>query len=439
MPPTRAEAPAADGPAGPGGVEDERHDEHVVVRAERLVAGGSALSRRDDGRIVLVDGALPGELVRVALEPARKGVERGRLVDVVDASADRRGPHCAHVLDGCGGCDLGRLDDAAQVEAKVGIVADALRRLGHLTDPAVRPGPALRPEGFRTTLRLAVVDGRAGLRAAASHDVVPLERCVVAHPALEELIRAGRFDGAAEVTLRVGAATGERLALVDPTAGGTVLPDDVVVVGADDVAAGRRAWIHEEVAGRRWRISAESFFQTRPDGADALVAEVHAAAADVLALGRRAEDRPRTLVDAYCGVGLFAGSLLDRIESEGRAGEWRAVAVERSRSSVADARQNLADLPARVVGASVERFHAPRADLVVADPARAGLGRGGTKVLTSTGASRIVLVSCDAASLGRDTALLAAAGYRHAGSVVVDLFPHTSHVEVVTRFDREGR
>ncbi len=414
-------------------------EERIEVVAERLVAGGEALARRADGRVVFVAGALPGERARVRLTGIRRGVERGEVERVLEASSERREAHCAHVADGCGGCDLPALSGEGQVSAKVEMVADALRRLGRIGDPLVRPGPPLVDAGFRTTLRLGVSRGRVGLRASASHDVVVIDHCVVAHPRLDELVAEGRFGGAAEVTLRVGSVTGERLALVSPTAEGVELPDDVVVVGADELAAGRRAWIHEEVAGRRWRVSAESFFQTRTDGAEVLVDVVHDAVDDLLAgagggPSTGAGARRRTLVDAYCGVGLFAGSLLDRVPSG--APPWRAVAVERSRSSVADARRNLSDLPARVVGASVERFRAPRADLVVADPSRAGLGRRGATVLASTRAPRIVLVSCDAASLGRDAALLAAEGYRLVESVVVDLFAHTSHVEVVSRFER---
>ncbi|MCU0309521.1 MAG: hypothetical protein MUE36_01065 [Acidimicrobiales bacterium] len=409
----------------------------VVVDAERLVAGGEALARRDDGRVVLVRGALPGERVRVRLLGARRGVERAVVDAVLEASPDRRPAHCAHVADGCGGCDLPDLAASGQVAAKEAMVVDALRRLGRIPDPVVRAGPPLPTEGFRTTLRLAVTGGRAGLRAAASHDVVAIDHCVVAHPLLDELVADGEFGAATEVTLRVGAASGERLAVVAPTTEGVVLPDDVVVVGRDELAAGRRAWLHDDVAGRRFRISADSFFQTRADGAEALVAVVHDAVGDVLSGPGpgSASGGPRTLVDAYCGVGLFAGALLDRVGPDGPG--WRAVAVERSRSSVADARHNLGDLAVRVVGASVERFRAPRADLVVADPSRAGLGRRAVAVLAATRAARIVLVSCDAASAGRDAALLAAAGYRLVESVVVDLFPHTSHVEVVTRFDRE--
>jgi 23S rRNA (uracil1939-C5)-methyltransferase len=260
--------------------------------------------------------------------------------------------------------------------------------------------------------------------------VVPLDHCLVAHPGIDELIIEGRFADASEVTLRVGAATGERLALVAPTRAGVLLPDDVRVIGADELAAGAGpdlgAWIHDDVAGRRWRISAGSFFQTRTDGAAALVDVVRTMAADVL-------DRDAgVLVDAYSGVGLFAGALLDR-----RAG-WRAVTAESNPSSVVDARVNLADIEARIVETTVERLKSPRADLVVADPSRLGLGADAAGVLTATRAERIVLVSCDPAAAGRDVGLLKSRGYRPVESVVVDLFPHTHHTEVVTRFDRSG-
>ncbi len=217
---------------------------------------------------------------------------------------------------------------------------------------------------------------------------------------------------------------------MSPTRDGVRVPEDVLVVGTDELAAGKRAWIHEIVAGRRWRISADSFFQTRPDGAAALVDVAGSLSADLLDAESPRVERPWTLLDAYSGVGLFAGSLLD--DREG----WRAVAVESNRSSVADARANLADLDARVIPTTVERLRAPRADLVVADPARAGLGRAGASVLAVTGAPRILLISCDPAAAGRDVALLRGHGYQPVESVVVDLFPHTHHTEVVTRFDR---
>ena len=123
----------------------------------------------------------------------------------------------------------------------------------------------------------------------------------MAHPLLDELVADGRFpDG--EVVLRAGARTGERLVVVDGDAPARQVPDGVRVVRAAELAAGTRAWYHEEVAGRRWRISARSFFQARPDGAEALVAAVRAALDGAVPPGGH-------LVDLYGGVGLFAGTL----------------------------------------------------------------------------------------------------------------------------------
>lgn len=424
LPPSEAdhgEAPSA----SPGSAGTEV----VTLVADRLVAGGEAIARHPDGRVVLVSGALPGEQVEVEVR-SRKGALRGVVRRRLWASPDRVRPRCPHVAEGCGGCDLQDLDTTAQVGAKIDLVVDSLRRLGRIPEPVVTAAPPLAPWGFRTTLRVAVVDGRAGLRRAESHEVVGIDHCLVAHPLIDELVHEGDFGAAEEVVLRVGATTGERMAIAMPTAEGVVLPADVLVVGADELEAGRRAWIHDEVAGRRWRISAESFFQTRPDGAAALVEVVRSMAADLLAEPGR-PGRPRTLLDAYAGVGLFSGALL-----EGVAG-WRAVAAERNRSSVADARHNLADLDAKVVATTIEHLRAPRSDIVVADPSRSGLGRAAVHVLASAGAARVVLVSCDPASAGRDAALLGAVGYHAVESVLVDLFPHTHHTEVVTRFDRD--
>jgi 23S rRNA (uracil1939-C5)-methyltransferase len=414
-----SDGPGAEGIAGGGD----------VVRAERLVAGGAALSRRADGRVVLVTGVLPGELAEVTVT-ARRGVDRGAVVRILETSPDRITPRCPHVAEGCGGCDLATLEHGALGRAKVGVVTDSLRRIGGWGEPVVRAGPALDPFGFRTTLRVAVTGGRAGLRRAASNAVVEIDHCAVAHPLLDELVTDGVLGDATEVTFRVGAATGERLVLVTPDRDGVRLPDDVLVVGADELAAGKRAWIHEVVAGRTWRISAESFFQTRPDGAAALTEVVSELAADAIDAAPVDTGRPRTLLDAYSGVGLFAGVLLD-----GRDG-WRAVVAESNPASVADARINLRDLDTKIVMTRVERLRAPRADVVVADPSRAGLGRKGAAVLAATGAPRIVLVSCDPAAAGRDVALLAGLGYQPEEAVVVDLFPHTHHTEVVTRLDR---
>ena len=358
------------------------------------------MARDADGRVVFVDGALPGETVTAELTQEKPRFARGRTVTVLEASPDRVAPPCPHVARGCGGCSWQHVTPAAQRRMKVDIVTDALRRIGKIDDPRVEPGPELETAGFRTTIRVAVRDGRPGFRRSASHDVVDVDSCAVAHPLLQDLL-ALDFDGASEVTLRCGARTGERLVRADVA---LELPPDV-----------RTDHFHEEVAGHRFRISAPSFFQSSTSGADALVEVVAAAAA--------AGDGPA--VDAYGGVGLFAATVL---------ADRPTTLVEWSKSSVADAAVNVPE--AKVLRLDLGRWRPSPAALVVADPSRDGLGSGVARRLAGTDAEVIVLVSCDPASLGRDAGLLVAEGYAHDGTTLVDLFPHTPHVEAVTRFIR---
>ncbi|MCU1379876.1 MAG: hypothetical protein JWN29_2859 [Acidimicrobiales bacterium] len=388
----------------------------VVLRTTAVAAGGDAVARGDNGRVVFVTGALPDESVAVALTEEKARFARGEVVEVLEASPDRAVPPCPHVERGCGGCTWQHVTPDAQRRLKVDIVREALERLGKVADPVVDAGPVLSDWAHRTTLRMAVRDGRLGFRRRHSHDVVDVDDCLVAHPLLVAVMAEGRFGDATEVTLRCGVRTGERLVVVSPRAEGVTVPAGVTVVGDDELAAGHRAWFHEEVAGRRLRVSARSFFQARPDGADALVDAVRAG------LTGAPEGR---LVDAYGGVGLFGATV----------GADRPVTlVEWSASSVADARVNLPD--ARVLRLDVAKWRPSPAAVVVADPARTGLGKAAASVLAGTGASHLVLVSCDPASLGRDAGLLAGHGFVHDGTELVDLFPHTAHVEAVTRFIR---
>jgi 23S rRNA (uracil1939-C5)-methyltransferase len=288
-----------------------------------------------------------------------------------------------------------------------------------LLDAPVEVRSAGPDEHYRTTARLAVdADGRLAYRRRSSRQLIGVDSCLIAHPAVEEVIAAGRFPGADEVTIRVGARTGERLVVVAPSADGAQPGVEGRLIGADELAAGRRAWIHEEAAGRRWRISARSFFQASPEAAETLAAVVGEALGPLVP-GTR-------LVDLFAGVGLLGGALA----------VGPLTAVEAGPSAVADARVNLAGHDARVVRSRVERFRPRRADVVVADPSRRGLGRGVVGLIGRTGADRLALVSCDRAALRRDAGSLRAAGWRLASATLVDAFPQTSQIEVVTGWRR---
>ena len=203
-----------------------------------------------------------------------------------------------------------------QVAAALGLFDDAGRT-------RLRRTVTLPATGFRTTVHAAVTNGRAGFRRYRSHRVVPVESCLVAHPLLDELIVQGSYGDASEVLFRCGARTGERLAIPTPFGTAIDVPADV-----------RRDHIHELAAGHRWRISARSFFQTRPDGVDAL-ADAVIAAADEMEPGGRA-------LDLYSGVGVFAGVLAAR--------GWSVTAVESDRSAVDDAGRTSAPWTCRRCG-----------------------------------------------------------------------------------------
>jgi 23S rRNA (uracil1939-C5)-methyltransferase len=346
-----------------------------------VVAGGDGLAREANGRVVFVRGALPGERVVARLTDERRDFARAEVVRVVTPSVNRVAPPCPFVAAGCGGCEWQHIAPDAQARYKRSIVVDALRRIARIADPPVAETIALSPLRYRTTVRVAVDgDGRAAFRKHNSHDLVTVDDCIVAHPSIASQLRDARWPGKREATLRVG----------------------------DD-----------EVAGRRFRVSPRSFFQIRADGAETLVALV----GDALT-----RHHVRTVVDLYAGVGLFAGTLHDR-------GFDVLVAVEGSGSGVADARVNLAGV-CEVVQADVGQWPGQPADAVVADPSRVGLRAEGVATAARCDPRVVVLVSCDAAALGRDAKLLAAAGFGLEGAQPVDLFVHTPHVEVVSTFVR---
>jgi len=385
----------------------------VQLRVTATARDGAGVARDDDGRVVFVEGALPGELVTTEVVRVDKRWSRARVVTVQEASPNRVPVSCAHQLEGCGGCDLLHVADEARLSMKTALVIDQLNRANVVApDPSQR---SLVDDQGRTTVKVGIDAGRAGYRARSSHDLVIPDSCEAVDPLLEDLLVDGRFPGATEATIRVGSRTGERMVVVDKHGFEVVVPDDVLVVDEADLAKGKRAWIHEEVAGQRFRISARSFFQNRPAGCDALVDEVTNMVAET----------PGALVDAYAGVGLFGATV-------GRDRE--VIAIERGRDSVADARINLADVNAKIIKADVAKWRPSPASVVIADPARQGLGGAAVTALVRAEPSVLVLVSCDPSSFARDTALLLEAGFTLDRWTVLDLFPGTSHVETIARF-----
>jgi 23S rRNA (uracil1939-C5)-methyltransferase len=397
-----------------------------------MAHGGSALGRHE-GRVIFVPYSIPGETVRVELVETRTRWGRGRLLEVLEPSPHRVEPPCPYFgQDKCGGCQYQHIDYEAQAEYKREVVIDQLARLGGLPDAKVLEIiGAADPWAYRNHVQFHTTpQGRLGFLTADTHDVIPVEECLIIDPLLEELWAALDMEWPQlhRLSLRCGSVTGDRMAIFElndyedfdievdfPVSCVILLADDEVVVLMGN------PHLTEQVAGRDYRISANSFFQVNTAGAEALVALVQEA------LAPTGND---SLLDLYCGVGLFGLSLADRV--------GRVVGVEADPSAAADFRANsrridhvtLIEGKAQAVLARIEE----PPDLLVLDPPRSGAGRAVIEQLARLNPRRIAYVSCDPATLARDARHLIESGFKLREVQPVDLFPQTYHVESVALF-----
>jgi tRNA/tmRNA/rRNA uracil-C5-methylase (TrmA/RlmC/RlmD family) len=274
--------------------------------------------------------------------------------------------------------------------------------------------------------------GRVGLRKHRSHDVVPVDRCPIAAPQVEQVGVEGRsWPGMAGIEVIAATGSSDRAVVVTPHAGRRVplVEADVPVsVLRGDGKGGvqrihGRGHVREVAAGRTWRVSGSGFWQVHPAAAETLNAAVLEAV------------RPQpgeTAMDLYCGVGLFAAGLAEAVGPDGEV-----VAVESDAGALADAAANLSDYQQVVlVETKVERAleQAPsgfEAEVVVLDPPRSGAGRSVVRRIAAVRPRAVAYVACDPAALARDLAYFAEEGYELAGLRAFDLFPMTHHVECV--------
>jgi len=386
----------------------------VELTVGPVAHGGHCVARPPDGPVVFVRHALPGERVRVAVTERRGGFWRADAVEILEPSPDRVEPPCPYARPGrCGGCDFQHARPAAQRELKARVVADQLGRLGGRHDVAVEvaelPGG---PLGWRTRVQYAVdAEGRVGFHPHRSHDVIPVDHCPIAHPAIRaQPVTDRRWPGVGAVEV-VASGGGDVTVLTRRSR-----------TGPARVAAGP-AEVHERAAGREWRLPATAFWQVHPAAADALAATV------VELLRPRPGERAW---DLYAGAGLFAAALAPRVD--------RVTAVESDRRGVVAASRCLADLGnVRVLGADVRQALAdPRwrsIDLVVLDPPRSGAGRAVVEAVARRRPRAVAYVACDPAAFARDVATFGRLGYPLTALRAFDAFPMTHHVECIGLFE----
>ncbi len=462
----------------------------ITLTLTSIAHGGEAIGHHD-GKIIFVPYAIPGETVQAEIVEEKQRWARARLVRVVKPSPDRVLPPCPYFGPGqCSGCQWQHIAYERQLRLKAEVVVDQLRRMGHIEQPPVLDVIALAGEaglldfGYRTHAQLIadpegrlgyVRDGvgqgkargemrRQGARnpAQPAQDVIAVDECLLLHPLLDEmhgallagLVQTDTKDAGQpdeeqkasdtqpviirRINLRAGANTGQRL-LVFETAGDRApgfvvedLPVRCVVRRRDGAIEGLvgEPWIEEEVAGRTFRISANSFFDVNTVGAEVMVD----LAAEMLA--------PRgheTLLDGYCGVGQFGLSLAGQV--------GQVIAIEEAETACEDFAWNARDLNnvilyegpveevlATLAGPENDTEPAQRIDLALIYPPRSGAGREVAAHLARLRVPRLLYVSCDPATLARDARLLVEAGFRLEQVQPVDMFPQTYHIGSLALF-----
>ena len=412
-----------------------------VVDITGIAAGGAGVGRLADGRAVFVQRTAPGDRARVDLIEKKKTFARGVLRSLEKEGAGRRVAPCPH-YDRCGGCTLEHLEYSAQLSAKAGLVYDALTRIGKLD--IQRPEVIGSPNEFRYRNRVSFTLARIGPRVIAGfHELdkpgrvldiggdclLPEEPVALAWdqlrhawgnqasklpsgPRLRLTLRASA-EGAVSLVVEGGYSRGQPEALLEAAP----LIQSVWHRPRNDapieLLAGREA-IVESWQDEDLDLSGSVFLQVNRAAASLLEDYVMELAGDVAG---------KTVLDAYCGVGLHARRLA-RAGASVTGIELDPLAIEEAKAAKVP---NTTFVCAR---AEDEMPNYLPADLAIVNPPRAGLHEAATMVLAEKPANRVIYVSCNPATLARDID-------RMRGTYAVnsirsfDLFPQTAHVETV--------
>ncbi len=376
----------------------------IRVTIEKVAHGGHFIARHE-GAVIFLRHGLPGEVVDVAITSIGSSFNRGDVVKVITASADRVAAPCTYAnRNGCGGCDFQHVEISAQRKLKSQVITEQFSRIAKM-EINVEVEEVSSPLGWRTQTTIGSdKNGHAGFYGSRTNTIIPIKNCQVLHSSVGyEAIAARSWEPG--IRIEVSAASTKVPRLI---AGDTVEGDLIQIYS---------------VAQKEYQVSAGSFWQSNIRAPQVLVDAVRSFA-DV-----KSGDH---LIDLYGGVGLFGLALLDLIGADGRIDH-----VEGSKSAIADAHVNYGE-------AKNVHFHTgdvekilPRfsnADVVILDPPREGAKKAVIESLVACSPRAIVYVACDPAALARDTALLRDANYTLIQLRAFDLFPMTHHIECVALF-----
>lgn len=422
----------------------------IEVTIDRLAFGSAGVGRLDSGKVVFVKGGYPGDKALVRIDKEKKSHAEATLVKLIEPSENRREPVCG-IASECGGCPWMGLEYKTQLEWKRTIAIDVLSRIGKIETDVQPVAPCPGEFGYRSRIRLKVMsdDGHAriGYYRPASHNLVPVEKCPVATDQIniaiaglniflkENIAIAGKIKEieieSAGASVRLGIHT---TAPIGESEAEKIMEACVSVKGLT-VFYGKSQYEYGDTSLDFPSIDAE----TLQTGAGAFC-QVNAPMSltlteKVMSLSGLGPDKMG--LDLFCGIGNFTlplartGAGMTGIDSSKRA--IHLAQVNRSAWNVINAHFTSADA---LTGAEKLKDSGLSFDTVILDPPRGG-ARNLIPVIAGLAKQRVVYVSCDPPALARDAALLAQSGFKISAVEPVDMFPQTSHLEMVCLFKRD--
>jgi len=425
------------------------------ITLEKLTYGGDAMGRLPDptgagGRAVFVPFGVPGETVRIQLTQEKQNFARGEILEILKPSPDRIQAKCKHFTQ-CGGCHYQHLPYEKQLTAKADILRDQLQRIGKIENPPVQPIVASpEPWNYRNHVQFHLTEkGKVGFINAGSNAILAIEECHLPDPAINAFRDNLQFESRMNlerVSLRSGADDDLMLILESETEETPELEieADISVVHIYEdhpiVIAGSDA-LTIQILGKDFHVSAPSFFQVNTPMVEKMVQhlitnlQLPVTNLPISQSANSPTSHSTTLLDLYCGVGLFSKFFADKYA--------KVIGIESSPSACEDFAINLDEFNNVELyeGAAEEILPALAPQLtdpihMIVDPPRAGIDKHALDAILKINPQIIAYVSCDPSTLARDAARLIKGGYTLQQVTPFDLFPQTYHIESISIFTR---
>lgn len=418
----------------------------LKVSIEKLVYGGDGLARTDYG-VILIPNTAPGDYVRISSIHKRKGVLKGRLVDIIRHSRCRTLPFCEHFLEGCGGCQWQHIDYSEQIEIKGKIVEESINRIGKsgFTFPPLVSDPEFKSTRIRGMLHICHKSSEIGFYRLNTNDIVPIKECPLIFPSANNVISIlkekpfilkytdsisfitngedihlnieGKIDNKKRYLYEIyeSLIQGKNLSVgLTCSKGG----DDRLFVGVP--------YIEFSIDDFKYLVNGRTFFQGHTT-LNKKIIEIIRGLVDYRNTG--------LLLDLFCGVGFLSIPMASHF--------YRVIGIDNHEESLRLAKENTKrnkiknmEFYRQDIISKACFLNLGSADVVIVDPPRRGCSKRLMEALIQLNPHQIIMVSCDPATMARDIKVLIDNGYKMITGHTIDLFPQTFHIETIVSLSR---